>query len=168
MKLSKYNMKDILLSAIKSELDSKEVYSLLADHIENAIISDKLKFLAEEEVKHKQFIEKVFKNQYPQDKIEIPAESIVPLPEVEIRDTEFPVEEIVRVLKQARQAEKAASDFYRSFAKMFDKQSSERNMLQYFSQMEMGHFQLIDIELENMERMESMESGWSGMMNIGP
>lgn len=168
MELDNFSKKDILLSAIKSELDSKEIYSILADKIDNVIISDKLSFLAEEEEKHKQFVEFLFQNEYPDEKMKIPEISPVPLPEVVVKDKDFPLEEIVRILKEAKKAEKAASDFYSSFAKYFKANSKQRNMLEYFSQMELGHYNLIDIELQNMERLEAMEDSWSDLMNIGP
>ncbi len=168
MNLDNFSKKDIMLSAIKSELDSKELYSILSDNIDNALISDKLAFLATEEEKHKNYVQKLFEKEFPDEEIEIPEKSPVPLPEVEIEDTEFPLEEIVRVLEKAKEAEKAASEFYKSFAEHFTNDSKIKNILEYFALMEIGHYQLIDIELKNVERLKEMEDGWSDLMHVGP
>src|SRR6056297_1397191 len=121
MKLDDYSKKDIILSALRSELDSKEIYSILSENIANVIISDKFEFLAMEEDKHKKFVEGLFRAEFPDEKLVIPPKSPVPLPDVTIEDKEFPIEEVVRVLKKAQEAEKAAADFYSSFARHFDK-----------------------------------------------
>ena len=62
MNLSNYTKKDLLLSAIKSEVESNRIYTLLAEIVENGLMKDKFIYLAREEQKHKHFLESIFKN----------------------------------------------------------------------------------------------------------
>ena len=51
MDLTRYNLKDVILTAMKSEVDSRAVYEKLADRVENFMLKDRLKFLAGEEAR---------------------------------------------------------------------------------------------------------------------
>ncbi len=46
MDLSKFDEHTLLLAALRSEIDSKVVYKQVADRVKNALLKDKLKFLA--------------------------------------------------------------------------------------------------------------------------
>ncbi len=164
MNLSEYNLEDLFLTAIKSEIESNKLYSNLAKKIQNGLLQDKLEFLAKEEEKHKNFIEDEYRNHFPDKKINLPKETPVPLPEIIIDDENIPLS---KIFMSAMQAEKAAQDFYKSFADRFEDGTKINHTLKYFSDMELGHYKLIEIEKESMERFEEADVYWP-MMHIGP
>ncbi len=163
MKLDHYDLDKLLLSAMKSEIESREVYIKLAEKTENGLLKDKLRFLADEEEKHRLFVEEIFKNHYPNEKIEMPDKSSVPLPGVNL-DEETPLS---KLLNQAMKAEEAASDFYKALAKRFENQTKMHNTLMYFADMEIGHFKILENEKESMERYEESDVYWP-MTHVGP
>ena len=164
MNLDNYKLEDLFLSAIKSEVDSNKVYSDLAKRIKNGLIQDKLDFLAKEEEKHKIFIEDAYLNHFPNKKIILPKETPVPLPEMKIDDEDVPLS---KILIRAMEAEMAAHDFYKSFADRFEDGTKLNYTLKYFSDMELGHYRLLEVEKESMERFEEADVYWP-MMHIGP
>ncbi len=52
MNLDNFELEDILLSAIKSEVESNKLYTKMAKKTKNGLLEDKLNFLADEEEKH--------------------------------------------------------------------------------------------------------------------
>lgn len=164
MDLSKYSIMELFLSALRSEINSREVYSKLASEVKNAFLKDKLKFLATEEEKHRIFLEEAFHENFPGKDIVLPERTPVPLPEIKKPDENVLVSE---VLMSAMEAEKAAHDFYNSFANRFAADSDMKKTLEYFAAMEMGHYKLLEIEKENMLRFESYDQYWP-MMHVGP
>ncbi len=163
MELDHYDLDKLLLSAMKSEIESRDVYMKLAEKTENGLLKDKLRFLADEEEKHRLFVEEIYKNHYPNEKIEMPDKSPVPLPGVKI-DEETPLS---KLLDQAMNAEQAASDFYKSLAKRFEDQTKMHNTLMYFADMEIGHYKILENEKESMERYEESDVYWP-MTHVGP
>lgn len=163
MDLTHYDIEKLLLTAMKSEIESKDLYLKLAKKTQNGLLQDKLRFLADEEEKHRIFIEDIYKNHFPNSTIELPDKSAVPMPEI-IFDEETPLS---KILKQAMNAEKAASDFYNSLAKRFESESKIHNTLMYFADMEIGHLKLLEMEKNSMERYEEDEVYWP-MIHVGP
>lgn len=163
MNISDFDLKDLLLAAIKSEIESKDLYMNIARKTKNGLLSDKLKFIANEEKKHRLFIEDVYKNHYPGKKIIIPDKSIVPLPNITITDDML----VSKLLKIAMGAEKAASDFYKSLSDYFEKGSKLHNTLLYFSDMENGHYKILETEKESIDRFEEADVYWP-MVHAGP
>ena len=164
MNLDGFKIEDLFLSAIKSEVESKKVYSTLAKNIKNGLLQDKLEFLANEEEKHKKFLEDAYLNHFPNTKITLPKETPVPLPEIKIPNENIPIS---KVLNNAMKAEMAAHEFYKSFADRFEDGTKLNHTLRYFSDMELGHYRLIEIEKESMERFEEADVYWP-MVHIGP
>jgi rubrerythrin len=163
MDLAGFSKEELFLSAIKSEVDSNEVYSRLSDSVRNAFLKDRLTFLASEEDKHRALLEDAFKREFSRKGITLPEKTPVPLPEMRIPDESVPVSE---VLESAMNAELAAQDFYNSFAAQFPVDNDMRKVLQFFATMEMGHYRLLEIERENMQKFESYDTYWP-MMHIG-
>jgi rubrerythrin len=164
MDLTSYALEDLLLAAIKSEEESFQVYAKLADHIQNGLMKDKFQFLADEEKKHKRFITDLYKSEFPDKPLQLPDKSPVPLPGVKIPENEdIPIS---KVLDQAMAAEKAAHDFYLGLSKRYD-DSSVKNMLHYFADMETGHYQMIKQEKESMQWFEQSDVYWP-MIHAGP
>ena len=163
MDLSAFELDELLLVAMKSEVDSNVAYKKLSKKVKNALLKDKLEFLANEEGKHREVIEDIFKNHFPDQEISLPRTTPVPLPEIIIEEGAS----LSKILKSAMDAEKAAQDFYQSLAERFEKDTKIENTLQYFAKMELGHYKLLEIEKENMEHFEEADVYWP-MVHIGP
>jgi rubrerythrin len=162
--LKKYTLEDLLLAAMKSEIDSNKVYTKIAEKVKNGLLKDKLKFLAKEEEKHRTFIEQVYKAKFPKKKITIPKTTSVPLPKLIIPDEDTP---LGIVLKSAIHAEQSAHDFYQSLSKQFPKDAMIRKTLSYFADMELQHYKILEIEKESMDRFEEADVYWP-MVHAGP
>ena len=163
MNLNGFDLEQLLLATIKSEIESKDLYLNIAKKTKNGLLSDKLKFIANEEKKHRMFIEDIYKNHYPGKKIIIPDKSLVPLPKITITDDML----VSKLLIIAMDAEKAASDFYKFLSEYFEKGSKLHNTLIYFSDMEKGHYKILETEKESMDRFEEADVYWP-MVHAGP
>ena len=162
--LTKYTIEELLCTALKSEAESKTVYTKLAAIIKNDLIKDKLLFLAKEEEKHRQFIEKIFKQRFPGKHPILPKKNSIPLPGIISLDENTPLSS---VLQSAMQAEQAANEFYKSLAQRFKDDSSIKNNLLYFADMELQHYKILEMEKESMERFEQADVYWP-MVHAGP
>lgn len=162
MDLSAYTLEDLLLAAIKSEVESKTVYQTLADMVKNAFLKDRLTFLAGEEDKHKVYIEGLFKRYFPKTEIVLPEETPVPIPALEIPEDML----LSEVIESAMKAEKVSSEFYEGLVTVVDDPSVKKT-LQYFAAMEMNHYRILEAEQETMKRFEDFDVEWP-MMNVGP
>jgi rubrerythrin len=164
MDISNYSMDELLLSALKSEVEARKVYLKLAEGVQNFFLKDKLKFLAEEEEKHRLFFEGLFKRKLPGKEIVLPDKTPVPLPDLRIEDEHTPISEI---FVKAMEAEKAAQDFYLSLSEKFDDDKEVQKTLIYIANMEKGHFKLFELEKDNALRFEDFDQNWP-MMHAGP
>ncbi|MCU0275710.1 MAG: ferritin family protein [Acidobacteria bacterium] len=164
MKLKKYALADLLLTAIKSEIDSRTIYSRVAQRVKNAFLKERLEFLALEEKKHQKALEGLFNQRFPGQAVAVPAKPVVPLPEIRFQDEAVPLSEI---LAQAMKAEQAAHDFYLQLAELFVDDAEKKNLLLYFSMMEMGHYKLLDLERGSLERLEEYGEEQE-LIHVGP
>jgi rubrerythrin len=163
--LKKYTLEDLLLAAMKSEIESHSVYTTIADQVKNGLLKDKLKFLSKEEEKHRSFIEQVYKAKFPKKKITIPKTTPVPLPPLVIPDEDTP---LGLILKNAMVAEQTAYEFYKKLSEQFTKNDMMiRNTLSYFADMELQHYKILEIEKESMDRFEEADVYWP-MVHAGP
>ena len=164
MDLKKYTLEDLLLAAMKSEVDSNMIYKKIAKTVKNGLLKDKLEFLAKEEEKHRAFVEQVYKAKFPKKKLTIPKTTPVPLPHLIIPDEDTP---LGTVLKSAMHAEQSAHEFYQLLSKQFPKDAMIRNTLSYFADMELQHYKILEIEKESMDRFEEADIYWP-MVHAGP
>ena len=135
----------------------------MAKRTKNGLLEDKLTFLAKEEEKHRSFIEEIYNNHYPNDELKVPEKSVVPLPEINYSEET----ELSNLLSQAMDAESSASKFYKSLAGRFETGTKIYNTLMYFSDMEIGHFKILEMEKESMQRYEEDDVYWP-MVHAGP
>jgi len=163
MDLTQFSKEELFASAIKSEVESREVYSGLAEKVKNAFLKDRLSFLASEEEKHRAFLEGAFQREFPGRELVLPQKTPVPLPEVRISDEMAPLSE---VLESAMGAELASQEFYNSFAAEFPEGTDMRKTLELFATMEMGHYRILEMERDNMKRFESYDAYWP-MIHVG-
>ena len=163
MDLNSFDLEDLLKAAIKSEEDSNKLYLKMAKKTKNGLLEDKLKFLANEENKHRTFIEEIYANHYPDNELVVPRETPVPLPKIEFSE-KIPLSQL---LAQAMKSEESASQFYKSLANRFEAGTKIQNTLLYFSDMEIGHYKILKMEKESMERFEEGDVYWP-MVHVGP
>ncbi|MEO0071982.1 MAG: ferritin family protein [candidate division WOR-3 bacterium] len=164
MQLDKFNLKDLLLTALKAELESKNIYELVAKKISNFLLKERLNFLANEEYRHYLFFQNLYREEFSEGKIVLPDKIPVPLPTIQVVSEDTPVSVI---LSQALESEKAAYDFYVTLASRYESKPQVKNMLLYIASMEMGHYRLIEIERENAEKFEGFNIEYP-LMHIGP
>jgi rubrerythrin len=164
MDLSIYSIEDLMLTALKSEIEAKAAYTRLAEGVENFILKERLNFLAGEEEKHRAFFERLYKKSFPDMEMLLPEESPVPLPEIQVDAENMPLSEI---LQSAMEAEAAAHDFYNGLADRFDEQPDVKKMLFFVASMELGHYKILEIERDNAKKFEDYDSQWP-MMHVGP
>jgi len=161
---SRYQLADLLVAAVKSEIDSRDIYLRLGRKVRNAFLRERLAFLAQEEEKHRQSVEKIHHDLFPEQKLVIPVVAVVPLPEIKISNEEVPLSE---VLQAAMNAEEIAYHFYRQLALRFDRDDEKKRLLLYFAAMEMGHYRLLEVEQQNAERFEEYGQEQE-MIHLGP
>jgi rubrerythrin len=164
MELKKFALADLLLAAVKSEIESQAIYSLVAQRVKNAFLKERLQFLALEEKKHQQALEGIFRQRFPKQALAIPEKPVVPLPEIRFGDEMVPLSEI---FAQAMNAEQAAHDFYLQLADLFGDDPERKNLLLYFSMMEMGHYKLLELEKSSLERLEEFGEEQE-LIHVGP
>ena len=152
-----------MLYAIKSEIESAQIYNELAEKFSsNYLLSERLKFLAKEEDLHQTIITRLFKDRYPDRPIELPKDSIVPIPKIKIEK----VAEISDLFHQAMNAELVAHEFYKDMAERFDEES-KKVILRYLSDMEMGHYYILKSEYE-LSKNEEIYHDYNELMHAGP
>ncbi len=162
MDLSKYKLDEIILAAIKSEIEARDIYERLSSIVRNPFLKPKLKFLSEEEERHRIFFEHFFKEKFPNKEIIIPHKTPVPIPEIKLEGEKTPIS---KIFWHAMEAEKAAYDFYLSMATLFESEPEVKNTLLYIAGVEMGHYKLFEIERENAIKFEDEEIT---MIHLGP
>jgi rubrerythrin len=160
--LNSFTEEEIFISAIKSEVDANYIYTKLAEVVKNAFLKDKLNYIAKEEDGHRQFLEHRFKIWFPDTKPILPIKTVVPLPAILIPDENVLVSEVI---ESALEAELSANKFYKSLAERLNEESNTKKTLMYFAKMEEGHYKLLKIEKEIIERYEDYDQYWP-MMHI--
>ncbi len=164
MDISGFDLRDLLLAAIKSEIESGDYYRAIRDRVKNSFLKERLDFLAREEDRHREFFEKLYADKFSRAPMELPEKSPVPLPELKISEEMIPLSE---VFWMAMQAEKGAHDFYLSLSKRYADAPEVQKMLRYIAGMEMGHYRLLESEKENAEKIENYDQEWP-MTHMGP
>ncbi len=163
MDLSKFTLEDVILSAIRSEMNSGAQYKDIASKVENAFLIEKLNFLADEEAKHQNFLEGLYAKSFAGKELIVPEETPVPLPEMKVYGEGVKLSE---VLESAMEAERAAKDFYNELSRQFEKEPDIKKNLEYLASMEWGHYKLLEIERDNSLNFESYDEYWP-MMHVG-
>jgi len=162
--LGSFSRENIMLFAMKSETESERVYMYLADRVKNAFLKERMKFLASEEIKHREYFENLYKKTYLDKKIVIPDDNLVPLPKIDTKDLKKPMSE---VLELAMEAELAAHNFYLDASEKFSDMKKTQDMLKFFASMEMMHYNILSAEKKNAETMEAYEEEVP-MIHVGP
>ncbi|MGC8610118.1 MAG: ferritin family protein [Thermoplasmata archaeon] len=154
-------LKRLLEMALRSEIDSRDIYKNYAEKTKNALLKEKFEFLAKEEEKHRAMIENLLKIKYSNEPINIPDSTEVPLPRINVKEND----PISKLLSQAMDAEIAASKFYEQISSKFDDEKSY--LMKYLSSVEMSHYYLLQAEREIILRFEDYDQYFE-MMHVGP
>jgi len=163
MHLERFGLEELLLAAIKSEIEARKVYESVAGRVRNALLKERLRFLAGEEMKHREVLERIYQTKFGSKEIVLPETTSVPLPNIEIKDENEPLS---LVIESAMAAEKAAAEYYLALSDMLAEEKL-KNMLFILSKMERTHYAILESELENLKKFEEYDTVWD-MMHVGP
>ncbi len=155
------NLKELLEMALRAEIDSNRIYNEFSEKVKNALLKEKLRFLANEEAKHKVLIENIIKMKFPGEEINIPESTQVPLPEIKIEEKD----PISKLLLQAMNVEKETSKFYSQIAEKLDYETG--SLMRYLSSVEMSHYYFLEAEKEIAMKFEDYDQYFE-MMHVGP
>lgn len=155
------DLKRLLEMALRSEIDSKDIYERASNMTKNALLKEKFNFLASEEAKHRIMIENIIKMKFPNEEINIPESTEVPLPKVSVTEKD----PISKLLTQAMNAEMETSRFYANIAKQLDEENA--SLMQYLSSIEMSHYYFLQAERDLALKFENYDQYFE-MMHVGP
>lgn len=125
----------------RAEIEANRTYSDLSHSLKNPLLKEKFQWLAFEETKHKESLEKLFQTLFKEEKMTIPDkadEALLP----SINFT--PSAPLVEILYQAMKAEEAAGDFYLNLAQRVS--DSQQKILKYLSHVEHSHYTMLKSE----------------------
>jgi rubrerythrin len=163
MDLHSFTVREVLLAALKSEIDSRDLYRKLQKRVKNYVLKNKFGFLADEEEKHRVFFEQVYDRNFPGETISLPEKSPVPIPDIRLKSENQPISE---VLEMAMEAELKASEFYKSMIEIFSDEKIKRT-LEYISTVELTHYKLLEVERDYAKKFEDYEGEWP-LYHVGP
>jgi rubrerythrin len=138
---------DILAVAVRAEMDAADVYNHLRGRVKNEVLVQKLKFLADEEVRHKAILERLFADKFPARKLAVPAKPARAAKAVPLDETSS----VLDLFKLAMAKEKEAEEFYRA-AKASIEDAAGRKVLDYLSRVERSHFYMLKSEIDLLDR----------------
>jgi rubrerythrin len=139
--------------AIKSEIQAARAYQKMVTVVESTDVKRKLRFLRDEERKHRALLEERYRREFPDIKLALPSEGLAPRLTAAV-ERETP---IVKLFELAMEAEQAAEKFYAEAADRSDSQSGRR-LLSYLSGMERGHYFLLKSEYDLMQQFDRFSS----------
>lgn len=138
---SQLSVRQLLEMASRAEMDANRIYSDLALSLKNPLLKEKFQWLAFEETKHKESLEKLFQTLFREEKMAIPDKADEALlPSINIT----PSSPFVDILYQAMKAEEAAGDFYLSLAQRV--RDPQQKILKYLSHVEHSHYTMLKSE----------------------
>jgi rubrerythrin len=139
--IQKASLKELLGFAVRSEIDSNQVYADLAKRYSNPLLKEKFQWLAFEENKHRITLERLFEAMLPDEKLVIPDK---PSEELFKRIVITPSSTLVDLLYQAMESEKKAEVFYASLMERVE--APHKKILEYLSQVEHSHYIMLNGE----------------------
>ena len=159
---------EVIGMAVRSETDAARFYTHVAKLTENELVREKYISLAREEVKHREMLVVLYKEQSGEDsrppKIPGTPETAEggPVPTAIEGDMNA-------LLKLAVQREKEAALFYRDAA-LATQDLPGKRMFEYLARIEKGHQALLEDELDAFGRDKEwyLGSQWQDMMHVGP
>ena len=141
---------DILAIGIQAEIEANELYSKLAEQINNVFLKDRLESLASDEKRHRKILEKIFEENFPGKPVILPDGSGVPKPNILISEEN----KVSDILLSAMETEKQAEVYYINLAEQF-KEKEKKELLLYLAKIEAGHHYFLKLEQETALRKEN-------------
>lgn len=138
---------EVLAVAIRSEIEAADFYAGILDKVKNILLQQKLKFLVTEEKKHRQILERLHAQRFPDVELKIPEKAARERVSIRFHETTS----ILELFKMALEAEKLAEKYYKDAQRIVDDAGS-RKMLEYLSRVERSHFFLIKSEIDLLGR----------------
>jgi rubrerythrin len=138
---------EIMAVAIRAEMDAADIYNHLRGRVKNEVLVQKLKFLADEEVRHKAILERLFADKFPSRPLSVPAKPARTAKPVPLDETSS----VLDLFKLAMAKEKEAEEFYRA-AKPAVEDAAGRKVLDYLSRIERSHYFMLKSEIDLLER----------------
>lgn len=96
-------------------------------------------------------LERIFKEEFPNETPTLPPMSVVPLPTVKITENKS----LPELLKEAMDAERAAEEFYKKLAERYT--GDKKELLLYLSVIEQGHYFLLSNEYHLIKSLSDYE-----------
>ncbi|MGD2245143.1 MAG: ferritin family protein [Candidatus Aminicenantes bacterium] len=147
--VSTASAKELLAMAVKAEMDANQTYSDIAGNLSNPLLKEKFQWLAYEENKHKEILEKLFTTVNPGEDIPIPDtvdEDL--LPSIHLT----PSSSLVEILYQAMESEKSAENFYAALTQRVEE--AQKKVLEYLSKVEHSHYTMLKSEYTLAQEFE--------------
>lgn len=155
-----------LSMALKTEIESANVYKKLGKTVKNFVMKEKFQFLIREEQKHRKIIETLFSKMFPGKAPSLSEKSLAPKLTL-ILEEETTVPEL---LELAMDAEKMFEEFYDELSEEVEERGAQE-ILRYLSTMEHGHYSLLKGEYDLCMRDEDYyqrDDFQYDMVHIGP
>lgn len=127
--------------------------------VTNEILGNKLFLLSQEEEKHRQILVGLFTRLFPGDQIMEPTDN--PIPQLML-DSDIAGKGVFEVIEASMHAELAARDYYLSMRSLFQGDTSTTKTLEYLAIMELGHYRLLEHELNNQQIGNEFDSLMQG------
>jgi len=158
----------ILAVAIRSEMDAAAIYNGLRGRVKNEVLLQKLKFLSDEETRHKAILERLFSDKFPDETLRVPPSSAGPAKSVAVDDAAS----VLDLFKLAMMKEKQAEEYYKESKKGITDDRG-RKILDYLSRVERSHYFMLQSEIELLEKfpeyfdVEEFHTG-QDLFHVGP
>lgn len=138
---------EILAVAIASEVDAATFYTKLQDRVTNEVLLQKLKFLAFEEQKHRQILEKLYGQRFPGQPAVAPEGARLPKLGGLLAENLT----VFNLFAAALKAEERSEAFYNDAAKVVADGAGQR-ILAYLARVERSHQAIIRSEVDLLRR----------------
>lgn len=156
------DLEQLLGLAIHSEIKAAENYEKAAHKTSIFLLKEKFMFLKNEEIGHRQLLERLYATKFPGKKIDTPQNITKPFKDFIISDDM----QLSEILENAMHNERAASNFYKELETKLDT-DQEKSMARYLASMEESHYYLLKSELEIAHNFELYDEVHQ-MMHVGP
>ena len=153
MMSNKLSSLEVFGVAIRSEIQAARAYQHMALLLEARELKRKLRFLRDEERKHRAMLEEMYHAEFPGVKLELPDKGLAPKLDAAV-EKNTPV---VKLFELAMAAEKTAEEFYADAVARSESQSG-RKLLAYLSGMERGHYFLLKSEYDLITQFDKFQS----------
>jgi len=159
---------EVIGVAIRSEIDAASFYTRLQERVKNAVLLQKLKFLAMEEEHHRKILDRLLGQRFPDKGREVPESFLMPPISASLKADPS----VLELFQAALQAEEAAESFYMAAGDRAEDDGS-RSLLAYLGRVERSHQAMIKSEIELLAKFPdyySVEDFHLGqdLFHVGP